>query len=696
MPNPQARGRTLNFWTGNKGGDGGRGNFPAYGRPGASVAGHGGRGGGAGPRGWSGGGGGGGGASAVLRDGGDKIVVVGGGGGGGGGSHRSGTAPGGGAGLGLGGRPFTNNELNNVSVGGNGQDQGNDGGGGGGAGGGNRPQRSGGGAGRDKTRTGQGGEGGRSGYRSDIVNFIPPGGGNHGSGYANISFQYTVTTSRPITTTREETRYTTTNQNTIISGQGTPTLSITSDDASFNSVRNVYVVVSHPSATNSPLTSDTVKSVVVDQTDPNNLVIETIAADGTANIQTVNLSNGDEELVAGATDINLGAGAYLYSIYAPDKSMDVEMDLYGAKATNENNLVFPHSGGEGGFSRIRFTMERNVEHVIAGLTDFVQAPFIYRKATLIACVGQGGEAGRYSRGGFGGGVNIAGENGVGRFGGRGGARIPAGTLTSPGIFGSRTKLTETSPDTKAIRPFGGRTLPCTRGVYYRDQGVSACDDVGNVKFRMSDGTEVSNTGEIERGYKAGYNIIQTQGERGRPSVTNLHSGFGGSGAFGGGGGDNNYGGGGGSGYTNGSVSVISTQLGGSTFTDAKVIIRIAKLPTTGSINHTFNNGNNTNTLFEYDGAIVYASTEGMDSPDAIGLSNSNALQIKHYLITMNRAYTSINVVSISPNTAGGGSGVFTGGPEKVEKVDDTRWRLWFKKINGYNTFVRGFSVEGIE
>ena len=31
---------------------------------------------------------------------------------------------------------------------------------------------------------------------------------------------------------------------------------------------------------------------------------------------------------------------------------------------------------------------------------------------------------------------------------------------------------------------------------------------------------------------------------------------------------------------------------------------------------------------------------------------------------------------------------------KVEKVNDTQWRIWFNKSNGFNTFVRGFSVQG--
>jgi hypothetical protein len=564
MPNPQAQGRQLNFWCGNKGGDGGNGSGGGTrGGPGQSVAGHGGRGGGAGPRGWSGGGGGGGGASAVLRDGGDKIVVVGGGGGGGGGSHNSGTAPGGGAGLGLGGRPFTNNELNNVSVGGNGGDCPDDGGGGGGGGGGHRPQRGGGGAGRDRTSTGRGGQGGRSGYRSDIVNFIPPGGGNSGNGYASIDFKYTVTTSRPITTTREETVYTTTNQNTTISGQGTNTLTITSDESSFNAVRKVYAVVSHVTATNSPVTSDTVTSTVVDNADANDIIIETIAANETVQASTVNLSNGDKEIDAGATDNENGSGAYLFSMYSPDKDMLVEMDLYGAKGADNGG----NAGGEGGFSRIRFTMTRNVEYVLAGMTDSVQAPYLYRKATLIANVGKGGDAGTRGRGGFGGGVNNGGENAPGRDGGQAGTHLT--TLPANGIFGSVTTLTATSPDTKATTPNAGRVLPCSRGVYYRDQGVSACSDVGSVKFRWSDGDEISGTATINRGYKAGYNIIQTAGKKETST-----SGNGGNGAIGGQGGSNGYGGAGGGGYQDGSVTVVSTQQGGSTFSDAKVILRV--------------------------------------------------------------------------------------------------------------------------
>ena len=564
VPNSEAQGQPFNFRIGSKGGDGGRGTFWSFGSNGASNIAPGGRGGGAGPRGWSGGGGGGGGASGVVR-GALLLCCAGGGGGGGGGSHKRPAN-----------RGFSANSwypYNNATIftfsGGTGGDCPSDGGGGGGGGGGSGGSAGGGHAGFDNRYGGGGGGGGNSDYRSDKIN-LTDYGTNGGQGYGSISFNYTVTTSRPITTTREETVYTTITQNTTISGQGTPTLTITSDESSFNATRQVYVVASHVTATNSPVTSDTVSSSVIDNAVANNVVIETISADKTANIQTINLSNGDQEFVAGSTDIsnNLGAGAYLYSLYSPDKDINIEMDLYGGKGADNSG----NAGGEGGFSRIRFTMLRNVEYVIAGLTDSVQTPYIYRKATLIANVGKGGDAGERGRGGFGGGVNNPGEDAPGRDGGQ--------TRTSPvrstnEEFGSLTSLptgiggNPRARYRKAVTPNAGMAAPCSRGIYYRDQGVSACDDVGSVKFRWSDGTEISNTASITRGYKAGLNYIQTAGKKETSS-----SGNGGHGAKGGQGGSNGYGGAGGGGYQDGSITVESTQLGGSTFDDARVILRV--------------------------------------------------------------------------------------------------------------------------
>jgi len=251
-------------------------------------------------------------------------------------------------------------------------------------------------------------------------------------------------------------------------------------------------------------------------------------------------------------------------LYARDQDMDVQMQLYGGKGSDNG----ANSGGEGGYSKITLTMKKDEEYIITGLFDSVNAPFVYRKGTLIAVAGEGGDAGSTSNGGDGGGVSVAGQDGSGAGGGQGGRLIAAGTLPSNGSFGSLTSLTPVSSDTKALGVAGGETLPCTRGDYWRNQGKSPCEDLGEIKFRTPDGTEISNTAEIERGYKSGYNIIQTKGD-GETS----NAGDGGTGAAGGNGGGGSNGGGGGSGYTDGSVTVVDSQLGGSIGV-ARVVIRL--------------------------------------------------------------------------------------------------------------------------
>ena len=250
------------------------------------------------------------------------------------------------------------------------------------------------------------------------------------------------------------------------------------------------------------------------------------------------------------------------------------MDLYGAQGDNMNQ----HSGGEGGYSRIRFTMEKQIEYVLVGLTPDIGAPFLYRKAELIACVGQGGEAGTTGRGGAGGGINVAGERGRGYTPGNGGINIDSGTLGSNGTFGSAYStgnITVYPGDNKlnyaSALPLraGGQTIRCTKGVYWAQQGIGACDDMqGTNVFRLPDGTKVTNTALLDRGFKAGYNIMETAGN----AFSAQLGGHGGNGATGGDGTDNNGGGGGGSGYASGFVTVVDTQLGGSTG-DAKVLLR---------------------------------------------------------------------------------------------------------------------------
>jgi hypothetical protein len=607
--NYSSGGRTLSFTIGKRGNDGESNTQGRGGGRGGDGLNRGGDGGNAGGRGASGGGGGGGGSTGVYDSNyGYHTIIAAGGGGGGGGSLRT---PGQPANPTAGG--FTPDGRNR-SDGAPGQscpgDLDGGGGGGGGAGtdnspgpGGSRPRQVGGRHGLDDIqpggapigsprpafgggdgRFGDGTSGSRTygGYDRGAASFSFNGSQNDGDGYAQVSWNWTETINERVyvrtdcrqvqtgtqevvigqtTSTIEVPTTVTTNVTTPInvtfSGSRTPTLSIRSDQVV--GLATVYCRVSSATATNSPILSDIVEYKSTPTAESFLVNIEQISNTNTAALTTANLINGEYTInrqLAGTNINNI-------VLYVPNRDITVEMDLFGGRGSN----VGSYSGGEGGFSRIRFTMLRNTEYVIAGLTEDINTPFIYRKGQLIACVGRGGNAGTTGRGGFGGGVNIGGQTGSGRNGGTGGAVITAGNLPANGIFGSATSLVAVSPDTKAVSPSGGRVLPCTRGVYWRQQGVSACADVGTTQFRLSDGTLVTNTASITRGYKAGYGINETAG------ASSSNGGRGGNGATGGNGGTNGSGGGGGSGYTDGSVTIVNTQLGGSTG-DAKVVIRV--------------------------------------------------------------------------------------------------------------------------
>ena len=71
-------------------------------------------------------------------------------------------------------------------------------------------------------------------------------------------------------------------------------------------------------------------------------------------------------------------------------------------------------------------MKRNEEYVVTGLFSAVNAPFLYRKASVIAIVGGGGDAGTRGNGGRGGGIGVSGSKGGGVGGGEGPIAIGAG------------------------------------------------------------------------------------------------------------------------------------------------------------------------------------------------------------------------------------------------------------------------------
>jgi hypothetical protein len=546
LSNSHFLGKLINLYIGNQGNAGKSGNSNAFGQGGAVTGGgDGGRGGGAGNRGWSGGGGGGGAASYVTDPTG-KFVVVGGGGGGGGGSHNI-------RGLNGGNAEAFSNITGNVPIdaGEAGGDNKSDGGGGGGGGGG-RTRGSGGNQGVDNSRSSEGGEGGTSGYDSDRSTILQQWNNEGGqSGYANL--KYTGYTDTTVTTVR----------NTVVSGTDSNTLTIRTDTVG---VQTCQCKITSATASNSPIWTDVSNFVASTTVEDNNIIVEGIGVGQTASLSSINLNNGDYTFDTSQSQVSTGSITKYYSIYSPDKDITVEMDLYGGKGDDKGS----YTGGEGGYSRIRFSMGQNQEYVIVGLsTDSVNTPFLYRRGVLIACVGQGGDAGTSGNGGAGGGVNNEGQDGRGMNSGNAQDHIARGNLGADGIFGSLYPSPLLYPgDSQATGQNGGRTIRCTKGVFWAQNGASACNDMGGTtQFRLPDGTLVENSAEIIRGFKAGYNIMETGG-----SNESTNGGVGGNGATGGNGGSQG-GGGGGSGYQDGSIDVVDTQLGGST-ENAKVVLRV--------------------------------------------------------------------------------------------------------------------------
>lgn len=344
-----------------------------------------------------------------------------------------------------------------------------------------------------------------------------------------------------------------------VNGSKTSTLSISSSIISGYSIR---CRVSHPKAYNSPLYSTTTNFNVISPLNRAVVEVESYQPDSTtAVLREFDLTNLSYTIDSSVIDSDT------ICFYAKDRDLVVEMDMYGSKGTNYGNYV----GGDGGYSKIRFTMRRNEEFILKGIKSKT-ALYLYRKAQLIACVGQGGDAGIDGNGGRGGGVTVSGENGFGKLSGLGGIAISSGQLSGNGVFGSSSQTSLIySEDSKAADTFGGRTISCTKGIYWKQQGKTACQDLGSVKFRLSNGNEVSNSAIIARGFKDGYSVNQTAGLNSRSSI-----GRGGNGATGGQSGVSG-GGGGGSGYTDSSVTVLNTTLGGNTENQTRVIMKLYEI-----------------------------------------------------------------------------------------------------------------------
>jgi hypothetical protein len=252
------------------------------------------------------------------------------------------------------------------------------------------------------------------------------------------------------------------------------------------------------------------------------------------------------------TDTTFGSNFNTITFYASEKNIDATLEIKASAGTNTSS----YTGGQGGYSRIRITLEKDIEYAVLGIHNN-SGIFIYRRSTLIAAVGKGGDAGTTGNGGAGGGVGNVGQNGSGRNSGTGGALIGTGNLTTNGIFGSNSSTTTfQSGDSKATVPGGGRTISCPKGSYWTIQRrFSPCSNIGLTQFYNANGVLIGQSSLINRGFKPGYSITDTGGAK----IST--GGNGGNGATGGSGGDA-AGGGGGSGYTDGSYTIISSLSGG--------------------------------------------------------------------------------------------------------------------------------------
>ena len=278
--------------------------------------------------------------------------------------------------------------------------------------------------------------------------------------------------------------------------------------------------------------------------------------------ESQNLFLNDIAFQTGESDSDPLVSGRSYIIYPPDENITVKITM-GASAGERFN---GNDGGNGGVTVFTYTLQKNTEYVFK-LGTTVSPPtslgqggagaFFYEKGRLLVACGGGGASGWFSgSGGNGGGAGVSGSSGGGSSGGDGGQSVSAGQLTSEGIV-------PTGSD-------GGKVEPCTSGDYWLGQGIDACNDVGNVKFRTFDGTEVSNSATIQRGYKGDggpENGFRFNGGQSLNEVNGTYVGGGGAGAYGGNAAaSTNSGGGGGSGYTNGSVNILSTSSNNETLT----------------------------------------------------------------------------------------------------------------------------------
>ena len=289
---------------------------------------------------------------------------------------------------------------------------------------------------------------------------------------------------------------------TTVAGSATTSLTISSATVGVSTIR---CVVSHPSASNSPLNSNTVDFNVVSSTVRKILYIEEFDVNATLHsTQEVDLVDGPLEIIPDQTGIAATSNwNRIYSIYAPEDDLSVKVTLSAAAGEDVGSFT----GGGGGATIFNLTLTQSQEYV-ANLGAAIWpsggfgygsngggGSFFYKGGELLVASGGGGAAGPERNGGAG----IGGGIGVNP------------TLTPIGEWPS---LNPQGRGGEAPGPVmtnfmgGGRVGGCTIGKYWQYQGIAPCASIGSTTFFTGqDGQKTSNMNgvTVTRGYKAGLN-----------------------------------------------------------------------------------------------------------------------------------------------------------------------------------------------
>jgi hypothetical protein len=345
--------------------------------------------------------------------------------------------------------------------------------------------------------------------------------------------------------------------------------------------------------------------------------------------ESANIYNTSINFVADA-----GVSGRALSVYVPEKDIRVRITLAGSGGQPKGSVL----GGQGGITVFDYTLRRNTEYVFklgsstfptGGANGGGGGAFFYEKARLVVACGGGGGAGDNGRGGDGAGSNLAGQPGQGSGGGAGGLQVPTGSFLSG--------IDRTSTIT------AGRVSGCTVGDFYQQQGFSPCQDVGQKKWTGASGIVVNQTATIQRGYKSGRGFRNNGGNGSTGSLIS---------------------------------SPVTTEL-------------------RGTVEHVFDNVNNVHILTQSSPNLA-VSYLNPNAPDSLPCSG-NDFNHKHYSVQFITPFDdtnyNINVVSISPLTAGGASATNM----RVSGIF-SKSRFGFRIIfcrdeNGVsvNTYIRGFS-----